>query len=71
MYRRIRVSLLPWKSNTYYIVVSACVCARAHVPEREGVSMHVHACSLAYPAWKSYAPHCDVIFGPSSSGIIS
>ena len=48
---RVRESLLPWKSNKYYIFV--CVC--------------VHACSLAYPARHAYAPYCDVICGPSGS----
>jgi hypothetical protein len=45
--RRVRESLLPWKSNKYFI--SVCVCAR------------VRACSLAHPACKAHAPYCDVI----------
>jgi hypothetical protein len=52
---RVRQSLLLWKSNKCYI----CVCAGARV----------RACSLAYQACKSYAPHCDVICGPSGSTI--
>jgi hypothetical protein len=33
------------------------------------VCMRVRTCSLAYPAWKSYASYCDVICGPSGSSI--
>jgi hypothetical protein len=29
--------------------------------------MRVRACSLTYPACKSYEPYCDVICGPSGS----
>ena len=50
-------SFLPQRSNKYYIFVS--------VSGREFV--RVSACSLAYPAWISYAPCCDVICGPSGS----
>ena len=47
--RRVRESLLPWKSNKYYIFVCVCVRARAfvHFPGR------VRACSLAYPVCNS------------------
>jgi hypothetical protein len=29
--RRARESLVPWKSNTYYIFVCVCACAHVHV----------------------------------------
>jgi hypothetical protein len=62
--RHVRKSLLPWKSNKYYIFVRACV-----RPRRVGVCMRVLSYSLAYPACKSYAPCCDVICGPFGSTI--
>jgi hypothetical protein len=47
------------------------MCMRVHacmkVPKCMGMSMHVRACSLAYPASNAYAPYCDVICGPSVS----
>jgi hypothetical protein len=66
-FRRVRQSLLPWKSSTYYIFV--CVCVRVRACICVGVwargFMHVRACSVAYPACNAYAPYCDVICGPS------
>jgi hypothetical protein len=47
--RRVRESLLPWKSNKYYLLVCVCVGART---------------CLANPARNAYAPCCDVIVGP-------
>ena len=65
--RRVRESLFPWKSNKYIFV---CVCARAP-PGRIGVCMRMRACSLAYPAYNSYAPYCDVTCGPWGSTTFS
>ena len=67
--RRFRESLLPWKSNKYYVFV--CVRARAfvRVPGSVGVCMCVNACSLPYPACNSYPPYCDVICGFSGATI--
>ena len=71
--RRVRVSLLPWKSNKYYIFVCVCVCARARalscVTRTRGCCMCARACILAYPACKGYAPYCDVICDTSRSTI--
>ena len=44
---RVRESLLPWKSNKYYVFV--CVCGRV------GVCMRMRACSLVYTACNGYA----------------
>jgi hypothetical protein len=49
--RRVRETLLPWKSNKYYLLV--CVCMRA--------------CSLANPARNAYTPYCDVTCDSSVS----
>ena len=49
--------------NITYLCV--CVVALACVEERGRVQ--VRACSLAYPACNAYAPHCDVICGPSGA----
>ena len=46
-----------------FVYVRACVL----VPSCLGMCMHVHACSLSYPACNEYAPYCDVICGPSGS----
>ena len=48
--RCVRESLLPCKSNKYYIF-SVCMCARARG------RVHAHACNLAYPACNSYPPY--------------
>jgi hypothetical protein len=48
--RCVRESLLPCKSNKYYIF-SVCACARARG------RVHAHACNLAYPACNSYPPY--------------
>jgi hypothetical protein len=53
--RRVHESLLPWKSNKYYLLVCACACVRTS------------ACSLAYQACNAYAPYCDVVCSPSVS----
>jgi hypothetical protein len=58
--RGVRESLLQWTSNKYYIFVR--VRARVSVPGR--VYMRVREGSVAYPAWNTYAPYCDVIHGP-------
>jgi hypothetical protein len=61
--RRVRESLLPWKSNKYYLLVCVCVRACRYL----GVCMRISACSLANPACNAYVPYCDVICGPSIS----
>jgi hypothetical protein len=64
--RRIRETLLPWKSNKYYTFVCMCARARVHacvVPGSASVCMRVCACRLYYPACKAYAPCCDVTCG--------
>ena len=63
--RRVRESLLQWKSNKYYILDCVCACVRAcmWVPGRVCVCMRISACSLANPACNAYAPYCDVIRG--------
>jgi hypothetical protein len=68
--RRVRESLLPWKSNRY-ICVCACVSAygRLCVPCSVSVCTRVRAYSLAYPAYNAYAPYCDVICGLYGSTI--
>ena len=43
---------------------------RACVPGGVRVCMSVRACSLAYPAYNSYAPYCDVICDPYGSTIL-
>ena len=65
--RRVRESLLPWKTEKYYISVYVHARACVRVLERVGVCMRVSACSLANPACNAYVPHCDVISGPSVS----
>ena len=71
--RRVRESLLPWKSNKYYWLVCVCACAYVRVralmwvPGSLGVCMRIRACSLTNPACNAYAPYCDVIYGPSVS----
>ena len=62
---RIRESLLPWKSNTYYIPLPVC----ERVSGRVGLCMRMRACSLTYPAFNAYAPYCNVIYGPTGSTI--
>jgi hypothetical protein len=56
--RRVRESLLPWKSNKYYLLVCVCMRSRAcvWVAGRVGVCMRIRACSLANTACKVYAP---------------
>ena len=48
--RRVRESLLLWKSNKCYIVVSVCArvgaCALVCVPGRVGLCMCARACSF-------------------------
>jgi hypothetical protein len=66
--RRVRESLLQWKSNKYYIFACVCAClcvvrACMWVPGRVCVCMRISACSLANPACNAYAPYCDVIRG--------
>jgi hypothetical protein len=52
------------KGNKYYIFV--CVCAQSCV----GVCMRLSVCSVAYLAYNSFAPYCDVICGlPGSTTI--
>jgi hypothetical protein len=67
--RRVRLSLLPCKSNKRYLLVCLCVHALRclWVPGRVGVCMRVGACSLAFPASNAYAPYCDVLNIPSAS----
>ena len=62
--RRASESLLPWKSNKYYIF---CLCMRAclWVTGQVCVCLRISACSLANPACNAYAPYCDVICGSS------
>ena len=66
--RRVRESLLPWKSSKRYFLVCVCGCESVRacmwVPGCVGVGMLIRACSLANPACNSYAPYCDVICGP-------
>jgi hypothetical protein len=50
-------SLLPWKSNKYYLLV----CARMWVPWRMSECVPIVACSLANSAHNMYAPQCDAI----------
>jgi hypothetical protein len=50
-------SLLPWKSNKYYILVWVYL----HICMRVGTCMSVCVCSLAYLVCNLYAPYCDVI----------
>jgi hypothetical protein len=61
--RRVRESLLQWKSkkNITYL----CVFARARA--YSSVCMHVRPCILAYRACNLYAPYCAVICGLSGS----
>jgi hypothetical protein len=61
--RRVRESLLPWKRIKYYIFV----CVYEWVPGRVSVCILVGACSLPYPAFNTYAPYCNIIYGPSLS----
>jgi hypothetical protein len=44
--RRVRESLLPWKSNKYHSLVSGCICVRAcvHVGTRARGRVHAHTC---------------------------
>ena len=59
--RRVRVSLLPWKSNKN----CTFVCARALACVRGCARVHGHASiQPLYPACNAYAPCCDVICGP-------
>ena len=71
--RRVHISLLPWKSNKYYIFVCVCVCALAWLCAcaQARVCMLMRECSLAFQACNSYAPCCDVLCGPSGYTIIS
>jgi hypothetical protein len=72
--RRVRESLLQWKSNKYYIFVCVCVCAcvlafllacmRVYGYPGMWASACVRACSLVYPACNSYASYCDIICRP-------
>ena len=39
--RRVRLSLLPWKSNKYYIAACVCACESVGVPERVGLCLRV------------------------------
>ena len=57
-WRRVRESLLLWKSNK-----RACACI--WVPERVGVFIYVRACSLAYPTCSALAPYCIVMYSLS------
>ena len=71
--KRAGESLLPWKSNKYYVFV----CVRVRAPARVRACGCLNAwactcsfacvCSVAYPACNAYAPYCDVIFGTSGS----
>ena len=54
------VTLLPWESNKYYLLVWVCSCVR--VREYMWVSGRVR---VANPARNAYAPYSDVICGPS------
>jgi hypothetical protein len=63
--RRVCKSLLPWESRKYYIFV--CVCVRVCPGAWACVCARMHACSVAYPAWNSHVPNCDVICGLSVS----
>ena len=42
--RRVRESLLPWKSNKYCIFVRVCVCAHVHNCARARRRVHARAC---------------------------
>jgi hypothetical protein len=61
------------KQKLLHVCVCACVCVCVCVCERERVRVgalvrgRVHACSLAYLACNSYAPHYDVVCGTSDS----
>ena len=74
-FRRVRESLLQWKSSKYYLFICLRACVRAcagalacmWILGRVGVCVRIIACSLAYPARNAYAPCCDVICGPSGS----
>ena len=65
--RRVRESLLEWKSNKCYIFVCVCTRAFVRVPGRLGMCMPVRGCSLTYRACTLYAPYCDVICDPTGS----
>jgi hypothetical protein len=71
--RRFRESLLPWKSNKYYIFVCVRADVRVYVrmwlPGSVGVWMLLRAYRLAYPACNSHPPRCDVICGPNGSTV--
>ena len=62
--RRVRESLLLWKSNTTIIYWSLCACVRVRACGRVGVYMRIRAHSLANSACNAYSSYCDVICGP-------
>jgi hypothetical protein len=51
-FMRVRETLLPWKSNKYYIFV--CACTRENVSNRA----RVRVCNLTYPACNAHALAC-------------
>jgi hypothetical protein len=63
--RRVRVSLLLWKSDKPNLLVCVCMHACMWVCGRVGVSMRVRACSLVNPGRNAYKPYCDFTCGPA------
>ena len=59
------------EKEVLHIGVCVCMFARAcvRVHGRVGLCLHIRAYSLTNPARNVYAPYCDVICGPSVSGI--
>jgi hypothetical protein len=65
--RCVHESLLPWKRNKHYLLVSPFLCACMWVPDRVGVCMSISAGSLENRARNVYVPYCDVICGMCSA----
>jgi hypothetical protein len=59
--RRVRKLLLPWKNNTYYILVCACVRAGVQTHRRVHQLASLGEFNIAQPAYNAYAPYCEEI----------
>ena len=69
--RRIRETLLPWKSNKYYIFLCVCACARPRFRTCVGVCMCVRACRHAYPACNSMRHNVTSFVAPLAAPYFS